>query len=366
MRPFILSTLLLASHAAAADGGSPLVEHGNFPNRIHVFEDFETEIEKRWWHRGVEETKDLPPALGALPNTRAWRSGPSGDFDDKQGDKAAKFNAVVFNPVPGPPMGSVTRLSFRYKLKGADQLRVQIFSLTNNYHRMLVLKGLPRDKWQAATVDMTKLRRPDGTGGPLSEGERIDDIQFYVQPPAEVVIDDIVLYDAAPEWEKQAFPADIVFTAWFDTGKQGPVGKGRSGEGNEWPGEFEIVPHEKPRTWKAAKSVLNERTNTPWLRIHMRGERPLPHPLQMRFRYKLTGAAGKPVEVAVVRKETGKGPRANLKGLKEGEWAETRFDLIERPTNTPATLADEIHILLPAGAEMLVDDLLLYQPDEGV
>jgi hypothetical protein len=364
MRLFILYTLLAPPAAARAD--SALVERGNFPNRVHVFENFETRIDERWWHRGVEEKPVFEPGqlFPGPPNTRALRGGPSGDFDDKQGDRNAKYNAVVFNPVPGPPMGRNPRLSFAYKLKGTDKLRVQIFSLTNNYHRMVVLKGLPKDEWRWATVDMTKLRRPDGTGGPLSEDERIDDIQFYVDPAAEVVIDDIILYDAAPEWERQAFPADIVFAAWFDTGKQGPVGKGRSGEGNEWPGEFEIVPHEKPRTWKAAKSVLNERTKTPWLRIHMRGERPLPHPLQMRFRYKLTGADGKPVEVAVVRKQTGKGPRAILKDLKEGEWAETGFDLIER-SDTPTTLADEIHILLPAGAQMLVDDLLLYQPAEA-
>jgi len=40
---------------------------------------------------------------------------------------------------------------------------------------------------------MTEMRRPDGMGGPLSEPERIDDIQFYVDPRAGVLIDDVVL-----------------------------------------------------------------------------------------------------------------------------------------------------------------------------
>src|SRR5687768_10869920 len=96
--------LLLHGHVLRWDE-LPLTEQGNFPNRVHVFEDFETEIEKRWSHRGVEEKKELPASLGGIPNTRAWRSGPSGDFDDKQGDQNARYNAVVFNPVPGPPMG---------------------------------------------------------------------------------------------------------------------------------------------------------------------------------------------------------------------------------------------------------------------
>ena len=43
--------------------------------------------------------------------------------------------------MPGPPMGKNTRLSFRYWLKGTDTLRVQIYSLTNGYHRHLVLTG---------------------------------------------------------------------------------------------------------------------------------------------------------------------------------------------------------------------------------
>src|SRR5690606_16392456 len=97
----------------------------------------------------------------------------------------------------GPPMGPRTRLGFRYRLKGTDVLRVQIFSLSNNYHRFLTLDGLPQEVWQSAVVDMTAARRPDGGGGPLAEDERIDDIQFYVSPEADLWIDDIVLYEEA-------------------------------------------------------------------------------------------------------------------------------------------------------------------------
>src|SRR6185295_13260695 len=98
---------------------------------------------------------------------------------------------------PGPPMGANTRLSFRYWLQSTDTLRVQIYSLTKNYHRFLALMNLPQRSWQSAAVDMTQARRPDGSGGPLAGDERIDDIQFYIAPDAELLIDDIVLYDAA-------------------------------------------------------------------------------------------------------------------------------------------------------------------------
>ena len=128
-------------------------------------------------------------------------------------------------------MGPNTRLSFKYKLHGTSTLRVQLYSLSNGYHRYLCVKDLSQDKWEQATVDMTQMRRPDGSGGPLAADERIDDIQFYIDPDAEIIIDDVVLFDAASEGEKRPFPKRILYTGVFDTGKQG----------QEWPGTFEIV-----------------------------------------------------------------------------------------------------------------------------
>src|SRR5262249_29335680 len=82
------------------------VERGGLPNRVHVTEDYETEIERRWWLCGRAETKEVPP-----DSTRACRGVPSNDFDEQQGDPNARYSAVVFNPVPGPPMGKDTRLA---------------------------------------------------------------------------------------------------------------------------------------------------------------------------------------------------------------------------------------------------------------
>src|SRR5262249_22372846 len=186
------------------------------------------------------------------------------DFDGKMGDLKRMYAAVIFNPVPGPPMGQNPRLSFRYFLKGTDVLKVQIYSLSKGYHRFLTLTGLPQGSWQEATVDMTAARRPDGSGGPLSEGERIDDIQFYADPRAELLIDDIVLYDEAAPNEKRPFPKRLLFTGWFDSGKQG----------KEWPGTFEIVAKKPPLTWKAARSGSDPGSGDPWIRRPLPAERP--------------------------------------------------------------------------------------------
>src|SRR5262249_61001097 len=125
-------------------------------------------------------------------------------------------------------MGPNTRLRFKYKLAGTDTIRVQLYSLTNGYHRYLSVSGLEQGKWLTGCVDMTQMRRPDGTGGPLAKDERIDDIQFYVDPRAELLIDDMILSDAAGKDEWWPFPKRILFPGWCDTGQ----------EGNGWPGAY--------------------------------------------------------------------------------------------------------------------------------
>ncbi|OAI47574.1 hypothetical protein AYO44_01470 [Planctomycetaceae bacterium SCGC AG-212-F19] len=321
---------------------SALIPRTGMPNRVHVFEDYETDIEKRWWMSGKLETVNVPPG-----SKRACRGVLTQDFDGNMGDVKTMYTAVIFNPVPGPPMGKNPRLSFRYWLKGTDTLRVQIYSLSNNYHRHLTLTKLPQEKWESATVDMTAARRPDGSGGPLSENERIDDIQFYADPRAELLIDDIVLYDAAPPEEKRPFPKNVHFTGTFDTGAQG----------KEWPGTFEF---EKNGFFgRAAKSVDNPDLGGPSIRLHLRGERPLGESTHLFFRYNLTGADS--MRVALVNRALKETYPVEVKGLTKEKWAETTVDFTEAKLKKGQKV-DEVHLVLPKGAELLIDDLLLYEP----
>lgn len=329
-----------------------VVDENRMPARVHVVEDYETDIEKRWWMTGKLETLDVRPG-----SRRACRATVTQDYDDRMGDTKAHYRAVVFNPVPGPPMGPNTRLRFRYKLTGTDTVRVQLYSLSNGYHRYLSLDGLTEDEWAEATVDMTKIRRPDGTGGPLAADERIDDIQFYIDPRAELLIDDVVLYDAAPADEKRPFPKSIVFTGWFDTGKQGA----------EWPGKFEIVPHDAPLTWKAAKSVPDAEAGGSSILINLRGPRPLPPVVELRFRYRVTGADA--IDVALVNNKTGRRVAGRVERVAADKWSEggVRFAATipaSRGAEDAAApgLVDEIRFAVPKGATLWVDDVLLYEP----
>ena len=330
--------------------GMNIVERGNMPFRVHVFEDYETEIEKRWWLRGEAIGTNLAPRLSAsVPNKRAFRSTETKDFDRKMGDQTKKYQAVIFNPVPGPPMAGNTRLSFRCRLLGASTLRCQIYSLSKGYHRHLVLKNLPQAKWQTLTVDMTAARRPDGSGGPLAKDERIDDIQFYVKDGAEVSVDNIVLYEPAPKDETEPFPKRFIFTGWFDTGKQG--------KGHEWPGDFDIVLHEKPLTWDAAKAVLDEKTGNPWIRVNMRGSRSLSASNRLRFRY---NTSAKKIRVAIRDAVSNKVWEQVVTVSNQGLWQDATVDFrVEKGSH-----ATDVIFRVTKRSSLLVDDLLLYEPSD--
>ncbi len=333
----------LSYSAERGKGNTPAPPYTNgLPLRVHVYEDYETDIEKRWWLRGSVEGTNVPKSFSpSLSNTRACRA------TGTNGQKA-----VVFNPVPGPPLGEHPRLNFRYWIAGADQLQVQIFSLSREINRQIILTNLANAHWEPVSVDVTDLRSSDGSGGPFVEGERIDDLQFYVSPKADLLIDDMVLFEAAPETEKHPFPKRLIFTAWFDTGKQGA----------EWPGNFEIVSHEKPLTGKAAKSVLAPGGEKPWIRLQMRGFRRLSEVNHLRFRYRLKGA--KKITVVLANSQGGR-IRTELADLQEGSWQEGTAIFKEDPE---VPFADEIQFRIAADAELLVDDVLLFEPgssDQG-
>ena len=319
-----------------------------WPRRVHVVEDYETTIESRWWLAGVRRRDDdgRHYAEGVL----SW------DFDGAMGERRARYTAVVFNPVPGPPMGESTRLRFRYRLDGSRRLRVQIYSLSRGFHRALTLTELEEGRWQEITVDLTQARRPDGTGGALSSGERIDDLQFYTDPGAGLEIDGMVLYDAPPlrASEEPAdsatpFPARVLFTAWFDTGRQG----------TEWPGDFEIVRYEEAASGKAARSVPRPESTAEWVRLSLRGKRRLREWTHARFRYRLVGADHFGLEL--LDSATGVILPRELSRATQDAWveADVPFQLEEGEADR---FVDELRFVLPPGAQLWLDDVLLFEP----
>ena len=258
---------------------------------------------------GKEELKDLPPG-----SKRACRAVLTQDFDDLQGDVKTMYRAVIFNPVPGPPMGPNTRLSFKYKLHGTSTLRVQLYSLTNGYHRYLSVSDLPQDKWEEGTVDMTQMRRPDGSGGPLSADERIDDIQFYIDPRA--ISSSTTWYSATPPLKtKNALSPSTSSSPAGST----PASKARNGQARSRSPCMTSRGHgNMPNQSRAKRRSKTEAE----VRLRLRGERPLGKECELKFLYHLEGKG--PVDVVLYR--AGKPlPRAmqRISKLQTGAWTET-------------------------------------------
>ena len=225
------------------------------------------------------------------------------------------------------------------------------FIISSNFawNRAVGELRVQKEKWQDGCVDMTQMRKPDGTGGPLSENERIDDIQFYADPRAELLIDDIVLYDASDVNETRPFPKRFLFTGLFDAGKQG----------KEWPGDFEIA-QKQGYVWHAAKSIPHPTAkDLAWIRVNLRGDRPVGDATHLSFRYKLEDA-----DTITVRLEsTDKNISAvlNLKNLKQNDWTEAKLEVEPNVLRSGGSLRD-VTFTLPSAGRLWIDNLLVYEP----
>jgi len=119
------------------------------------------------------------------------------------------------------------------------------------------------------------------------------------------------------------------------------------------------VEHAKPGKWKTAKSIPNPTGDSSWLRISFRGERPLGEMTAIRFRYRLLGAEAFTLKL---RGNADKQERtAEVKVGKQGEWEE-RTVLLTTGKPQRMNSASELVLELPKGAELVVDDVLVYEP----
>jgi hypothetical protein len=160
-----------------------------FPNRVIFLAAFDTGERKKYWP-GDLTLVDNPPA-GAY-----WKAA-------RSVAKPGVGQMISLRIDPPRPVGSHTKLRFRYYLSGATQMTVQIFDATVQDNRHLVLRDLPQNQWRTMYVDLFRnARRNDGTvNSEFSSGNLVDDIFFFVNSseagsvPA-LFVDEVVLFDA--------------------------------------------------------------------------------------------------------------------------------------------------------------------------
>jgi hypothetical protein len=98
----------------------------------------------------------------------------------------------------------------------------------------------------------------------------------------------------------------------------------------------------------------------PWINIHLRGERPLGKVTRLSFRYRLSGTDNLRVMLANSKKGVSHAS-IPVNKLRQGEWAEATVDFAAAKLDK-GLLVDEVNFVLPKGAELLVDDVVLYEP----
>lgn len=328
---------------------SQTVAETKFPARFHYVENFDSETEKR--SRVVGKTEIDEVASSRRPAVRAELTQ---DLDRQYDDPGATYRAIILRPVPSPMVGPNPRLTFRYKLNGTDQIRIQIHSLSQRIHRSLTLNQLPEMGWHRATVDLSQMKLPDGSGEVISADELIGYIQFYIDPQAELLIDEVILHEAMNPDELRPFPQSVIFAGGFDTGEYG----------TELSGEFELVPHNQPGKGRFLKCVVDPESGQTNLRIGLRGHRRLGPNSEISFRYLQT--TSQPIEVRL------SGPNSKLVRSGrvycsvQGEWTTVTVRL-ESDAATPVAdplpeWGDQLEFRLHPGTELSIDDLLLFVP----
>ena len=290
------------------------------PNRISVVYDCNRRknggaLISHQGKRAILDRRKIPP--GHVKD-QSCKAQPTRNFDRRRGDPTLRFTGVIYNPVPGPPLGERPRIRFKYFLQRIRKqteeqpktysMIIQLFNLSRGGHRGVVLNNLTENQWVDVVVDMSKALRPRPGGGdvdqgPFREHDRVDDIQFYIDPrpplfkgsseskpaTAHLWIDDIMLYDAAHQNEYRPAPAHTVFTAWFDTGSRSQ---------KAWPGDFQVVEHGIPQFRPPADGWDHIRTiphppvtqpqwlsGAPWIRVGLRGAFSLGRARAVMFRY---------------------------------------------------------------------------------
>lgn len=166
-----------------------------FPNRVIFLAAFDTgtdaKSKAKYWPGDFEV---VTKSKGA-PDDSYWgvaRAVPH---------KETKGKWIRLQLKPERTVGERTRLRFRYHLTGASSMTVQLFDVTDQDNRHVVMTGLKQDAWRWAILDFTRdAKRNDGKQTAFAAGHKVDDVFFFVKPEkdkeVQLHVDEVTLFDA--------------------------------------------------------------------------------------------------------------------------------------------------------------------------
>lgn len=149
----------------------------------------------REWDFSPEATSRLPGTYRAVPTPGEGLTGHAAEAVRTRDGRSLMVQLMV---QPPEPVGSPARLRFQCHLEGADSLTVQMFDVTVQDNRHIVLRDVPAGRWLDLNLDFTRdSKRNDGTPDVFPASNPVDDVFFFVPdaaPAARLRVRDVSLY----------------------------------------------------------------------------------------------------------------------------------------------------------------------------
>jgi hypothetical protein len=165
-----------------------------FPNRVIFQASFDTGIDPKGKPKYWPGAFDVLTKSKGAPDDSYWGVAQAVAHKDK-----GKWIRLEIQPPR--PVGVHTKVRFRYFLKGASAMTVQLFDATAGDNRHIRLKGLKEGAWRWAILDFTNdAKRNDGKETPFAAGHKVDDLFFFVTPQTDadvqLYVDEVTVFDA--------------------------------------------------------------------------------------------------------------------------------------------------------------------------
>ena len=361
---FLISVLLFTAAACSAPAGrgnsekvphqaaAPRPEH--FPQRVWASCDFELLRKDVVWI-GHLETENIP----AYPGNRSALRARSMAGADRQ-----KYLAI--KPVSYPRMGRKNLVYFRYFLKGAHSITLELFSLEANNICQVRLTGLLQGEWSEAVADFSR----EGAA-PIEPGSRMNDLVLIAGPESgakecELIVDDVVLFSNDSEDSsaaEQPFPGRVISVRGFD-----PVEEYHPWTHTDYrilrKGDF------LENDWGVCQALQKEGEQLKRIRLIIDPPQAVGTSTRLRFRYYVRGAAR--VQAMIFDLTDRDNRHIVLANPVQGAWQQATLDFTadgkknngDQTPFEPGSLVDDIFFMAwPVNGgqvELLIDDLVLY------
>lgn len=172
-----------------------------FPNRVMYVAGFDTGTRPK---QDPNDKPDKGPYLfypghlkivnENLPTDSYW------SVAEAIAEKQRKDKRIRLLVDPAKPVGTRTKLRFRYYVEGTREMSVSLFDSTDGINRTIQIQDLKQKEWRFLILDFTKNAKTGSNEKPLAAGNKVSDISFRIRPGEEkgarLLIDEVVLFDA--------------------------------------------------------------------------------------------------------------------------------------------------------------------------